>query len=209
MDAIARDRLFEPFFSTKSRGRSRGLGLATVYGIVSQSGGHIEFDSAPGQGTVFRIYLPQIEPVAVTQKPSTSKATLQQGSETVLIVEEKDEVRAAIGASLEMRGYSVLKACHGKEAVMICRRHEGPIHLMLTDVVMSQMTGSDLAQRVSLVHPETKVLYISGYTSEALNRRNMVEPSPAFLQKPFTPEALARRVRAVLDGPPHPRPAAR
>ena len=123
----------------------------------------------------------------------------------MLIVEEKDEVRAAIGASLEMRGYSVLKACHGKEAVMICRRHEGSIHLLLTDVVMAQMTGPDLAQRVSLVHPETRVLYISGYTSAALNRRNLTEPSPAFLQKPFTPEALARRVRAVLDAPPHSR----
>ncbi len=209
MDATTRDRLFEPFFSTKSRGRGRGLGLSTVYGIVSQSGGRIEFDSAPERGTVFRIYLPQIEPPAITQKPSALTATLQQGSETVLIVEEKDEVRAAIGASLEMRGYSVLKASHGKEAVMICRRHEGPIHLLLTDVVLAQMTGQDLAQGVSMVHPETKVLYISGYTNEALNRRSMTEPSTAFLQKPFTPEALARRVRAVLDAPAYPRPTAR
>ena len=209
MDATTRDRLFEPFFSTKSRGRGRGLGLSTVYGIVSQSGGHIELDSAPERGTVFNIYLPQVECPAVTQKPGTSTATLQQGSETVLIVEDKDEVRAAIGASLEMRGYEVLKACHGKEAMTICRRHEGPIHLLLTDVVMPQMTGPDLVQRVSLVHPETRVLYISGYTSEALNRRNLTEPSTAFLQKPFTPEALARRVRAVLDAPPHPRPLAR
>lgn len=209
MDATTRDRLFEPFFSTKSRGRGRGLGLSTVYGIVSQSGGRIEFDSAPERGTVFRIYLPQIEPPAITQKPSALTATLQQGSETVLIVEEKDEVRAAIGASLEMRGYSVLKASHGKEAVMICRRHEGPIHLLLTDVVLAQMTGQDLAQGVSMVHPETKVLYISGYTNEALNRRSMTEPSTAFLQKPFTPEALARRVRAVLDAPSYPRPTAR
>ena len=209
MDATTRDRLFEPFFSTKSRGRGRGLGLSTVYGIVSQSGGYIELDSAPERGTVFNIYLPQVECPAVTQKPGTSTATLQQGSETVLIVEDKDEVRAAIGASLEMRGYEVLKACHGKEAMTICRRHEGPIHLLLTDVVMPQMTGPDLVQRVSLVHPETRVLYISGYTSEALNRRNLTEPSTAFLQKPFTPEALARRVRAVLDAPPHPRPLAR
>jgi CheY-like chemotaxis protein len=130
---------------------------------------------------------------------------LYQGSETVLIVEDKDEARAAIGASLEMRGYAVLKACHGKEAVMICRRHEGPIHLLLTDIVMPQMTGPELAQRVSLVHPETKPLYISGYTNDTLNRRNMAEPSATFLRKPFTPEALARRVRAVLDAPPPPR----
>jgi two-component system, cell cycle sensor histidine kinase and response regulator CckA len=209
MDATTRDRLFEPFFSTKSRGRGRGLGLSTVYGVVSQSGGHIELDSAPERGTEFKIYLPQVERSAVTQKPGTSTATLHQGSETVLIVEDKDEVRAAIAASLEMRGYAVLKASHGKEAVMICRRYEGPIHLLLTDVVMPQMTGAELAQQVLLVHPETKVLYISGYTSDALNRRNMTEPSAAFLQKPFTPDALARRVRAVLDAPPHPRPPAR
>lgn len=209
MDDTTRDRLFEPFFSTKSRGRGRGLGLSTVYSVVSQSGGQIELDSAPERGTVFKIFLPQVEYPAVTQKPGASTAMLQQGSETVLIVEGKDEVRAAIGSSLEMRGYAVLKACHGKEAVLICRRHAGPIHLLLTDVVMPQMTGLELAQRVSLVHPETKVLYISGYTSDALNRRNMTEPSTAFLQKPFTPDALARRVRAVLDAPPHPRPPAR
>jgi CheY-like chemotaxis protein len=158
---------------------------------------------------VFKIFLPQVEYPAVTQKPGASTATLQQGSETVLIVEGKDEVRAAMGSSLEMRGYAVLKACHGKEAVVICRRHAGPIHLLLTDIVMPQMTGPELVQRVSLVHPETKVLYLSGYTSDALNRRNMTEPSTAFLQKPFTPDALARRVRAVLDAPPHPRPPTR
>jgi two-component system, cell cycle sensor histidine kinase and response regulator CckA len=207
MDAATRDRLFEPFFSTKSRGRGRGLGLSTVYSVVSQSGGHIELDSAPERGTEFKIYLPQVECPTVAQKPGA--ATLRQGSETVLIVEDKDEVRAAIGASLEMRGYAVLKACHGKEAMMLCRRHEGPIHLLLTDIVMPQMTGPELAQRVSLVHSETKVLYISGYTSDALNRRDMTQPSTAFLQKPFTPEALARRVRAVLDAPPHPKPPAR
>jgi two-component system, cell cycle sensor histidine kinase and response regulator CckA len=209
MDATTRDRLFEPFFSTKSRGRGRGLGLSTVYGVVSQSGGHIELDSAPERGTVFKIYLPQVECPTVARKPGAATAMLYQGSETVLIVEDKDEVRAAIGASLEMRGYAVLKACDGKEAVMICRRHAGLIHLLLTDIVMPQMTGPELAQRVSLVHPETKVLYISGYTSDALNRRDMTQPRTAFLQKPFTPEALARRVRAVLDAPPHPRPPAR
>jgi two-component system, cell cycle sensor histidine kinase and response regulator CckA len=210
MDATTRDRLFEPFFSTKPRGRGRGLGLSTVYGVVSQSGGYIELDSSPEWGTMFTIYLPQVESPAITQKPSGSTAKLQQGSETVLIVEDKDEVRAAVGATLEMRGYAVLKACHGKEAVMICRRHEGPIHLLLTDVVMPQMTGPELAQRVSLLHPETKVLYISsGYPSDALNRRDMMEPNTTFLQKPFTPDTLARRVRAVLDAPPHPRSPAR
>jgi two-component system, cell cycle sensor histidine kinase and response regulator CckA len=209
MDATIRAHLFEPFFSTKSRGRGKGLGLSTVYGIIGQSGGHIEVDSVPERGTVFNIYLPQIKPPTVTQKPTSSTAKLQQGSETVLIVEGKDEVRAAVGASLEMRGYSVLKACHGKEAVMLSRRHEGPIHLLLTDVIIPQMTGPELAQRVTQLHPETKVLYISGYTGNALNRGNMMEPNSAFLQKPFTPDTLARRVRAVLDAPPHSRPQAR
>jgi two-component system, cell cycle sensor histidine kinase and response regulator CckA len=123
--------------------------------------------------------------------------------ETVLIVEDEDEVRAAVGASLEMHGYTVLEACHGKEAMMICRRHEGPIHLLLTDVVMPQMTGPELAQRVCSLRPETKVLYVSGDTSEALHRRHLMEPGTAFLQKPFTPDTLARRVRAVLDAPLH------
>jgi two-component system, cell cycle sensor histidine kinase and response regulator CckA len=209
MDATTRERLFEPFFSTKSRGRGRGLGLSTVYGVVSQSGGHIELDTAPERGTVFKIYLPQVESPAVRYNSGVRNGTRQQGSETVLIVEDKDEVRAAIGASLEMRGYAVLKACHGTEAVTICRRHEGPIHLLLTDIITAQMTGPELAERVSLVHPETKVLYISGYTGEALNRRHMTGPSPAFLQKPFTPEVLARQVRAVLDAPPPPPAPAR
>jgi two-component system, cell cycle sensor histidine kinase and response regulator CckA len=205
MDATTRSRLFEPFFSTKSRGRGTGLGLSTVYGVISQSGGHIEVDSAPGRGTVFKIYLPQTDKPAITQRPDVSTAKLQQGSETVLLVEDEDEVRAAVCESLQMRGYVVLKARHGKEAVMICRRHEGPIHLLLTDVIMPQMTGPELVQRVSPLRPEMKVLYVSGYTSDALHQRNLMEPGTAFLQKPFTPDALARQVRAVLDTPLRPR----
>jgi PAS domain S-box-containing protein len=205
MDATTRSRLFEPFFSTKSRGRGTGLGLSIVYGVITQSGGHIEVDSILGQGTVFKIYLPQVEKPAVTQKSSASTAKLQQGSETVLLVEDEDEVRAAVCESLQIRGYTVLKARHGKEAAMICRRHEGPIHLLLTDVVMPQMTGPELAQRISPLRPEMKVLYVSGYTSDALDQRHTMEPGTAFLQKPFTPDALARQVRAVLDAPPRPR----
>jgi two-component system cell cycle sensor histidine kinase/response regulator CckA len=206
MDATTRSRLFEPFFTTKSGGRGTGLGLSIVYGIVSQSGGHIEVDSAPGRGAVFRVYLPRIEKLAVAQKPSASAMKLEQGSETVLLVEDEDEVRAAVCESLRMRGYTVLKARHGKEALMICRRHEGPIHLLLTDVVMPQMTGPKLAQRIFLLRPEIKVLYVSGYTSDALAQRNMMDPGTAFLQKPFTPDMLARQVRAVLDPPPRPLP---
>jgi two-component system cell cycle sensor histidine kinase/response regulator CckA len=205
MDATTRSRLFEPFFTTKPRGRGTGLGLSIVYGVINQSGGHIEVNSTLGRGTVFKIYLPQVEKLTVAQKPNASSVKLQQGSETVLLVEDEDEVRAAVCESLQMRGYTVLKARHGKEAVMICRRHDGPIHLLLTDVVMPQMTGPELAQRVSLLRPGMKVLYVSGYTSDALAQRNMMELGTAYLQKPFTPEALARQVRAVLDSPARPR----
>ncbi|HSF33125.1 MAG TPA: response regulator [Candidatus Tectomicrobia bacterium] len=204
MDATTRSRLFEPFFTTKSRGRGTGLGLSIVYGLISQSGGHIEVDSTPGQGTVFKIYLPQVEMPSV-QKPNASTAKSPQGTETVLLVEDEEEVRAAVSESLQMRGYTVLRARHGKEAVMICRRHVGPIHLLLTDVVMPQMTGLELAQRVFPLRPEIKVLYISGYTSDALAQRRMMAAGTAFLQKPFTPDALVYQVRAVLDTPPHAR----
>jgi len=205
MDATTRSRLFEPFFSTKSRGRGTGLGLSTVYGVISQSGGHIAVDSVLGRGTVFKIYLPQIDKPTTPQKSAVPTAKLQQSSETVLLVEDEDEVRAAVCESLRIRGYIVLEARHGREAVMLCRRHAGPIHLLLTDVVMPQMTGPELVQRVSPLHPEMKVLYISGYTSDALHQRNLMEPGTAFLQKPFTPDALAQQVRAVLDTPLRPR----
>ena len=205
MDATTRSRLFEPFFSTKSRGRGTGLGLSTVYGVISQSGGHIEVDSILGRGTVFKIYLPQIDKPTTPQTSAISTAKLQQSSETVLLVEDEDEVRAAVCESLRIRGYIVLEARHGREAVMLCRRHAGPIHLLLTDVVMPQMTGPELVQRVSPLYPEMKVLYISGYTSDALHQRNLMEPGTAFLQKPFTPDALAQQVRAVLDTPLRPR----
>jgi two-component system cell cycle sensor histidine kinase/response regulator CckA len=203
MDASTRSRLFEPFFTTKSRGRGTGLGLSIVYSIVSQSGGHIDVDSTPGQGAVFRIFLPRVEPHAGVQKPSAA-ARLPQSSETVLLVEDEDEVRSAVGESLQMRGYRVLRARHGREALTICRRHEGPIHLLLTDVMMPQMTGPELAQRISLLRPEIKVLYVSGYTSDALAQHNVIAPGTAFLQKPFTPETLVRQVRTVLDRRPRP-----
>lgn len=203
MDATTRSRIFEPFFTTKPRGRGTGLGLSIVYGIISQAGGYIDVDSAPGQGAVFRIFLPRVEPHVSVPKPSAA-AKLPQNSETVLLVEDEEEVCSAVDESLQMRGYSVLRARHGREALMICRRHEGPIHLLLTDVVMPQMTGPELAQRISLLRPEIKVLYVSGYTSDALAQHNIIAPGTAFLQKPFTPEALARQVRAVLDRRPRP-----
>ena len=201
MDAATRARLFEPFFTTKARGKGTGLGLSIVYGVVTQSGGHIEVDSVPGRGTHVTIYLPQVKNAVASHRSSAPSSTPLQGSETILLVEDEAEVRAAVLESLEMRGYTVLKARHGREALQICRRHEGPIHLLLTDVMMPQMTGPELAQRVAPLRPAVKVLYMSGYTSDALAQRQMVDLGPAFLQKPFTPDALARKVREVLEAP--------
>jgi two-component system, cell cycle sensor histidine kinase and response regulator CckA len=199
MDATIRARLFEPFFTTKQRGKGTGLGLSIVYGIITQSGGHIEVDSVPGRGTQFSIYLPQVEKAVFSERTSPPPAQLLEGQETVLLVEDEEEVRTAVFESLQMRGYTVLKARHGREALMLCRRHPGPLHLLLTDVVMPQMTGPELAQRLGLLHPDLKVLYMSGYTSDALMERNVGAPGTAFLQKPFTPDALARAVREVLE----------
>jgi two-component system, cell cycle sensor histidine kinase and response regulator CckA len=198
MDATIRARLFEPFFTTKQRGKGTGLGLSIVYGIITQSGDHIEVDSVPGRGTQFSIYLPQVEKAVFSERTSPP-AQLLEGQETVLLVEDEEEVRTAVFESLQMRGYTVLKARHGREALMLCRRHPGPLHLLLTDVVMPQMTGPELAQRLGLLHPDLKVLYMSGYTSDALMERNVGAPGTAFLQKPFTPDALARAVREVLE----------
>jgi PAS domain S-box-containing protein len=201
MDAATRARLFDPFFTTKVGGKGTGLGLSIVYGVVTQSGGYIDVDSVLGRGTRFTIYLPQVEKAVVSQRSSAPSSMLLQGSETVLLVEDETEVRAAVLESLEMRGYTVLKARHGREALQICRRHEGPIHLLLTDVMMPQMTGPELAQHLAPLRPAMKVLYMSGYTSDALAQRQVVDPGTPFLQKPFTPDALARKVREVLDTP--------
>jgi two-component system, cell cycle sensor histidine kinase and response regulator CckA len=199
MDAATRARLFDPFFTTKVGGKGTGLGLSIVYGVVTQSGGYIDVDSVLAHGTRFTIYLPQVEKAVVSQRSSTPSSMLLQGSETVLLVEDETEVRAAVLESLEMRGYTVLKARHGREALQICRRHRGPIHLLLTDVMMPQMTGPELAQHLAPLRPAMKVLYMSGYTSDALAQRQVVDPGTPFLQKPFTPDALARKVREVLD----------
>jgi CheY-like chemotaxis protein len=198
MDAATRARLFDPFFTTKARGKGTGLGLSIVYGVVTQSGGHIDVDSVAGRGTRFTIYLPRVEKAVVSHRSSAPRMPLQ-GSETVLLVEDEAEVRAAVLESLEMRGYTVLKARHGREALQICRQHEGPIHLLLTDVLMPQMTGPELAQHLAPLRPAMKVLYMSGYTSDALAQRQAADPGTPFLQKPFTPDALARKVRQVLD----------
>jgi two-component system cell cycle sensor histidine kinase/response regulator CckA len=192
-------RLFEPFFTTKGPGRGTGLGLATVYGIVQQSGGHIDVESARGQGTTFRIYLPRVEALAPTRKSHQGVRLRPGGRETVLLVEDEAAVRALVRVVLREGGYTVLEARHGVEALRLAEQHTGPIHLLLSDVVMPELGGRELADRLAALRPGLKILYLSGYTDDAVLRHGVQEAEAALLQKPFTPDALALKVREVLD----------
>src|SRR5881296_2265486 len=196
-----RAHLFEPFFTTKPRGKGTGLGLATVYGIVRQSGGYIAVDSAPGRGATFRIYLPRVDaPLDPTGRPGRVSAPAV-GSETILLAEDEPLVRTLARKVLELARYRVLVAASGAEALALAERHEGPIHLLLTDVVMPEMSGRELAHRLASLRPDARVLYMSGYADEAIAQHGVLDPGTAFLQKPFTPDGLARKVREVLDQP--------
>ncbi len=199
MDGATKARLFEPFFTTKEPGRGTGLGLATVYGIVKQSGGYIWVYSELGHGTTFKIYLPRVAELAEAPESTRGTPTPARGSETVLVVEDQDEVRELTKRVLEARGYAVLAAPNGAEALEIVDRHPTPIHLMITDVVMPGMNGREVAQLACARRSDLKVLFVSGYTGEAVLQHRLLEPGVAFLQKPFTPDALARKTREVLD----------
>jgi two-component system, cell cycle sensor histidine kinase and response regulator CckA len=201
MDESTRARIFEPFFTTKGQGKGIGLGLATVYGIVKQNGGYIWVYSEPGEGTVFKVYLPPAEmPSAVTRADGSSAADTRKrrGWETVLLVEDEDAVRALAREVLRRHGYVVLEARHGVDALRLAERHPDEIHLMITDLVMPHMSGGELAKRLSADRPKMKVLFMSGYTEQGVLHRDLTAGA-AFMQKPFTPELLARRVRSVLD----------
>ena len=199
MDGATKARLFEPFFTTKEPGRGTGLGLATVYGIVKQSGGYIWAYSELGHGTTFKIYLPRVAERAEAPESPTGMPTPARGSETVLVVEDQEEVRKLTQRVLEARGYAVLAAANGAEALEIVDRHATPIHLMITDVVMPGMNGREVAQLACAKRSDLKVLFVSGYTGEAVLQNRLLEPGVAFLQKPFTPDVLARKTREVLD----------
>ncbi len=202
MDAETRSRIFEPFFTTKEQGKGTGLGLATVYGIVKQSGGYIWVYSEPGQGTTFKIYLPRVQPAAAPRVTAVAVAPRAQASETVLVVEDEEGVRKVVRGFLEARGYRVLDAVSGAEAIRVAAGHQGPLHLMLTDMVMPAMSGPELAHRIRQQHPGVKVLYMSGYTQRGAGRNHNLGPEDPFLEKPFSGEALAHKVREVLDAPP-------
>jgi CheY-like chemotaxis protein len=202
MDGLIKAHLFEPFFTTKGPGKGTGLGLATVYGIVTQSGGAIRVESEPGQGATFTIELPRVDaPADLTGAPAAQGAA-PHGSETVLLVEDEAEVRGLARDILRQQGYTVLESADGDDALRIGREHAGPIHLLVTDVVMPQMGGRELADRLRAGRRETKVLYVSGYTDDAILHQGVSQTGTAFLPKPFTAAALAHKVRQVLDGAP-------
>jgi len=207
MDAETQARLFEPFFTTKGAGKGTGLGLSTVYGIVKQSGGNICVYSEPGRGTTFKIYLPRVEETVEREgvQPGPEVAQPPKPSETVLLVEDEDGVRELVRDILQENGYSVLEARDGAEALQLSGRHPGPIHLLLTDVVMPQISGRALADQLVPRRPEMKVLYMSGYTENAVVHHGVLDQGTAFLQKPVTAEALAQKVRQVLEMAPRAR----
>ncbi|HEY6155970.1 MAG TPA: PAS domain S-box protein [Gemmatimonadales bacterium] len=200
MDESTQAHLFEPFFTTKEVGKGTGLGLATVYGIVKQSGGYIWVYSEPARGTTVKVYLPRVPGAAEPPLPAPEPPPLRGGHETVLLVEDAAPVRTLARRSLEACGYTVLDAADGPSAIELSARHPGAIAVLVTDVVMPGMSGRELAERLAPTRPAMKVLYTSGYTDDAMVRQGVLNAGVAFLQKPFVPDSLARKVRDVLDG---------
>ncbi|HEX7672416.1 MAG TPA: PAS domain S-box protein [Polyangiaceae bacterium] len=201
MDSATQRRVFEPFFTTKPKGKGTGLGLATVYGIVKQSGGFVSFSSEPQKGTSFRVYLPRAEEPAAMNSRSGIHPVPSRGTETILMVEDDDGVRRLGCHVLTLLGYTVLCAESGGQALDLARDHKGKIDLVLTDVVMPEMSGREVEQRLAEAGHAARVLFMSGYTDDAILRHGVLETGVAFLQKPFTPAALGRKVREVLDTP--------
>ncbi len=199
MDEATKARIFEPFFTTKEPGKGTGLGLATVFGIAKQSGGHVAVSTELGRGTAFKVYLPRIEVMAEAGVSGSRQVAVAHGTETILLTEDEPALRALARHILQMHGYTVLEAGRGEKALRIAEEYKGTIHLLVTDVVMPAISGRHLAERLTAVRPGVKVLYLSGYTDDAVVRHGVLQAETAFLQKPFTPLALAIKVREVLD----------
>jgi CheY-like chemotaxis protein len=191
--------IFEPFFTTKEQGKGTGLGLATVFGIVKQNGGDIQVYSEEGVGTTFKIYLPRAEAAPAAATPKEQIDDIPRGTETILLVEDEPVVREVVRRVLHEQGYTLLEAQDAQEALHLAARFSGTIHLLLTDVVMPGMSGKALAQQLTQTYPKLKILFMSGYTDNAIVHHGVLEPGTAFIHKPFSAAALARKVRRVLD----------
>jgi two-component system cell cycle sensor histidine kinase/response regulator CckA len=197
MDRETQSRIFEPFFTTKEKGKGTGLGLSTVYGIVKQSGGYVMVQSEEGHGTTFHIYLPRVEEPAEKHSVPVARAAAG-GTETVLLVEDEQSVRQLVRDTLAAKGYRVVEADNGEAGLAAAAQHDGAIDLVITDVVMPGMGGREMVKQLALARPDTKVLYLSGYTEDAIVSEGTIESGTAFLQKPFTLQNLSRKVREVL-----------
>jgi PAS domain S-box-containing protein len=199
MDPETRARVFEPFFTTKGAGRGTGLGMSTVFGIVKQSSGNIDVYSEPGRGTSVKIYLPRVEARSAPGEGEDQAGHHTPGSETILLVEDEDNVRALVRKTLERQGYDILDAGNARDARRLSREHPGPIHLLITDVVMPRENGRQLAESLAAQRPELRVLYMSGYTDNAVLNHGVLATDAAFIQKPFSPATLSRKVRETLE----------
>jgi CheY-like chemotaxis protein len=191
--------IFEPFYTTKEEGKGTGLGLATVYGIVKQSGGFVWVYSEPGFGTTFKIYLPCIRQRTAVTAPHKIEDACPRGSETLLLVEDEAAVRQSTCAFLTLSGYTVLEAGNGEDALRVARGYPGPIHLMVTDVVMPHLGGPQLAEQLAAERPHMKVLFVSGYAESTILRRGVIDVRTRFLQKPFGLKTLAGKIREILE----------
>jgi PAS domain S-box-containing protein len=200
MDELTQQHIFEPFYTTKESGKGTGLGLSTVYGIIKQSGGDIWVYSEVGIGTTFKIYLPMVDEEAREYRRVEEARENTRGTGTILLAEDEEIVRTLTREVLETYGYTVLEASNGQMALSICEYFSEPIHLLITDIIMPEMNGRELASRVSRLHPEMKVLFMSGYTDDAALQHGILDSEISFLQKPFTPDDLARKVREILGG---------
>jgi CheY-like chemotaxis protein len=200
MDRETQTRIFEPFFTTKGRGRGTGLGLSTTYGILKQAGGSIAVESEPGQGSRFAAYFPYFEGATIQERPRQAPAKAARGSETILLVEDEPGVRAIGRELLELEGYKVIEAENGAHALKVAKAFPGEIDLLLSDVIMPELGGRELAEQLSLSRPAIRVLFVSGFTDETISRHGVLEEGVAFLQKPFTLETLSQKVREILDG---------